>query len=476
MPFTAKLVSTVGIICLGSLQFGYHMAELNAPGAVLLCRADIPGELSYEDSLFGRNGFKPCVPLSSEEFGLVVSIFSIGGLLGSFYAGTLADSVGRRKTAVIHNAVFLCGSLLATLTNNYIGLLVGRFVSGIGAGLALVVTSLVINEIAPEDSKGFLGSMNQVLVNVGILLTQVLALWWNTTDDWRLLLLTGAVIAALNLVLVLVYVDESPMWLFNNGMAPQAFAVLHKLRGGEYATARNEVSSWRNSQADDSLLQSEGVATGSRASAGGVTLREYLLSPEYAPSRKVGTGILVLQQFCGINLIIFYGVQVLNGLFPESSTMINCLISVVNTVVTFALAPLVDKLGRKPLLLTLVSMMGISCVLLGYGIDYSHALPSVVGTFTYMTFFAVGLGPIPFLLVGEVTQPRAKAPAQSWGVTMNWVSTFIVGFCFPILNDLWIGAKVYYIFGAMCVVAFFFVRNNVPETKGCTSYEQVWRK
>lgn len=472
---TARLIATVAVICIGSLQFGYHMAELNSPEAIISCKTTVPGSIPYELSFFGQRGFASCISLTSEQVGLVTSIFSIGGLVGSFYVGTLADSIGRKKTALVHNVVFFIGSFLNGVSNSFAALLFGRFVAGIGAGSALVVTSLVINEIAPPLFKGFLGSMNQVSVNIGILFTQVLALWWCNNNDWRWLLFMGSMIAVTNFVLILLYVDESPMWLYNNGFSSQAFTVLHTLRGGEYATARNEVNSWKQGDAsieDGSLLQEDGVEAAGVKSA--ITLKEYLVSPEYRNSRVVSTGILVLQQFCGINSIIFYGVSVLVSIFPEAAVFINCMISVVNAVVTFASAPLVDKLGRKPLLTASVTMMGILSVLLGYGISTSNPTFSIVGTFVYITFFAVGLGPIPFLLVGEVTQPKAKALAQSWGVTMNWLATFVVGFLFPVIKNSWVGAGVYYIFSAMCAVSYFFIRNYIPETKGRNTYEEVW--
>jgi MFS family permease len=155
--------------------------------------------------------------------------------------------------------------------------------------------------------------------------------------------------------------------------------------------------------------------------------------------------------------------------------MINCLISVVNVVVTFVAAPLVDRLGRKPLLLTSVSVMAVLTILMGFGIIGTNSVLSIVGTFAYITFFALGLGPIPFLIVSEVTQPTAKALAQSWGMTMNWLATFVVGFLFPLLKNSWIGGGVYFIFTFMCVVAFLFVKKYVPETKGTSSYDEVWK-
>lgn len=452
---TLRLVLSVAVICVGSLQFGYHMAELNAPELVLSCKSPKPGRVPYLDSYFGKHGYAQCIPLTADQVGLVTSIFSIGGLLGSLYVGKVANSIGRRKTALLHNFIYALGSFVSGAANSYVALAAGRFISGAAAGLAIVITSLFINEIAPPSCKGVLGLMNQVSINVGILATQLLALRWSNDNDWRWLLFAACGIALFGLVVTL-SVDELPMWLAENGNSGAAFAALHRLRGGEYADLRAEVSSWQLEEGHKSVL-----------------LQQYLVRPEYRPSRTVATGILVLQQFCGINSIIFYGVSVLVSIFPTKSALINCAVSIVNLVVTFSAAPLVDSLGRKPLLLTSVGLMGLLTVLLGLGILSQSSFLSVAGTFVYITFFAVGLGPIPFLLVGEVTQPQAKALAQSWGVTLNWIATFVVGYTFPVLMKH-IGGAVYFIFAAMCALTFVFVLRVVPETKGRHTYEEVW--
>lgn len=486
MTLTGKLVTTVSIICLGSLQFGYHMSELNSPESIISCRVSRPGPEPYLDSWFGKNGFAMCIPLTTEQVGLVTSIFSIGGLIGSFYVGSVADRIGRKKTALLHCFIYFLGSCVNGISNTFITLVLGRFIAGLGAGAALVVTPIFINEISPTDKKGLLGSMNQVSVNIGILFTQLLALKWCNNNEWRFLLLMGSLLAFVNFFLVLFYVDESPMWLFNNGSIDDAFVNLHRLRSGNYNDSRSEVNGWGSNEGQlllpndiesnsDSTTGETTMSQSTISSPAAVTLETYLKSSEFNNSKIVATGVLIFQQFCGINSIIFYGVSVLISIFPNYAIIINCLISLVNVVVTFVAATVVDKLGRKPLLLTSVSFMGVSTILIGIGIIFSNSIASIVGTFSYITFFAIGLGPIPFLLVSEVTQLKAKASAQSWGTTMNWLATFIVGFLFPILKNSWLGGGVYFIFTLMCVLTYGFIRKRVPETKGMSTYEQVWR-
>lgn len=475
---TGNLLATISIICLGSLQFGYHMAELNSPESVMTCQKQIDG-VPYEQSFFGRHGYKQCIPMESDQFGMITSIFSIGGLLGSFYVGKVADLYGRKKTSLIHGIFYIVGSGINATANSYFQLIIGRFICGLGAGCALVVTALLINELSPTSTKGLLGSMNQVSINIGILFTQVLSLLWATSNDWRWLLLMGSILGLINLLLVLFYLEESPMWLVANNQSDEAFTILHKLRGGQYNDLRQEVSSWKSADVNDRLLETgEGDDNNDNDSDNNtkstITLTDYLTDRQYRPSVIVSTGILTFQQFDGINSIIFYGVNILIGIFPNHSIIINCLISTVNVVVTFLSAQYVDKLGRKPLLLTSVTFLGIATILMAIGIINTNAILSIVGTFTYITFFAVGLGPIPFLLVGEVTQPRAKASAQSWGTAMNWVATFIVGYLFPILKNR-LGGYVYFIFLIMCGLSFVFIKTNIPETKGKGNYQEVWQ-
>ncbi|EMG48608.1 Glucose transporter of the major facilitator superfamily, putative [Candida maltosa Xu316] len=458
------------------------MAELNSPELVLTCRRSQPGSTPYEDSFFGYNGFRQCIPMTAEQIGLATSIFSIGGLVGSFYVGHLADKHGRKKTSLLHCLLYIIGSSINGLSNTYVSLLIGRFICGLGAGSALVITSIYINEVSPIETKGLLGSMNQLSINIGILFTQLLSLKWSNDNDWRWLLFMGSFLAIANLVVVLVYLTESPVWLANQGDNTQAFTVLHRLRGGSYTVATDEVNSWKNQNNNsdrngtpesETLLEEGNGTTISGNTTRRVTVKDYVTLPEYRNSLIASTGILVLQQFDGINSIIFYGVSVLVSIFPNHSIIINCLISLINVVVTFVSATIVDKLGRKPLLLLSVSVLGFATVLMGLGIIWTNSVLSIVGTFTYITFFAIGLGPIPFLLVGEVTQPIAKASAQSWGTSMNWIATFIVGYSFPVLKE-WLGGSVYFIFTIMCGVSVWFITNKVPETKGKHSYMEVW--
>ncbi|KAJ1541061.1 uncharacterized protein FZC25_8978g4847 [Saccharomyces cerevisiae] len=185
---TGHLILGTIVACLGSIQYGYHIAELNAPQEFLSCsRFEAPDEnISYDDTWVGQHGLKQCIALTDSQYGAITSIFSIGGLFGSYYAGNWANRYGR------------------------------KFLVGMSCGTAIVITPLFINEIAPVEWRGAMGSMNQVSINLGILLTQTLALKYADSYNWRWLLFSGSVIAVAN-ILAWLKVDESPRWLVSHG-------------------------------------------------------------------------------------------------------------------------------------------------------------------------------------------------------------------------------------------------------------------
>nr|QFR37157.1 MFS transporter [Cyberlindnera americana] len=467
--WTRKLIVSVAVACFGSLQYGYHMSELNGPSSVLSCQGDIPVPgIEYGETFFGKIGASQCIPMDDQGLGLVTAIFSIGGLASSYYAGHLADKYGRKTTLLFNGAIFVFGSLIETFANTSTILAIGRFFSGFGAGCAIVVTPLIINEMSPHGLKGFLGSMNQVAINIGILTTQILAVSWANSIQWRYLLLVGALLGALNSLFVYFFIEESPKWLAVNGDLVQAREVIFKLRG-DFSLVDQEIRSY-GSETQESLLESGSIEEAAKPV---VSLSNYVSDPLYRKSFIVVTAVLAGQQLCGINSIVFYGVGTIRKILPNWAVLINCGISFGNALITFLAAPLVDSHGRKPCLLGSVTVMGISSVLMAIGILQSIPVATVLATFTYVASFAMGLGPIPFLLIPEVTQSEARGAAQSYGTCVNWITTFLIGYLFPIADSL-IGGYVYLCFAAICASFVVFVKTGLPETKGKKTYEEVW--
>lgn len=463
---TKPLITATIVACLASVQYGYHMSELNGPGEVLSCQASVPlPGVAYPGSFFDRMGRVECLSMDEKGLGFVTAIFSIGGLLSSLYAGVLVDLLGRKKLMIFNGVVYIIGSFIETVANNATGMAIGRFVSGLGAGCSIVVTPLFINEITPNELKGFLGSMNQVAINVGILLTQVLAVRWANSIQWRYLLVIGMVLGALNIIAVF-FIDESPKWLISKGRKQEAKQVLTDLRGINYLGIDDELSSFG---IQDRLLPNPNTANKIQ----NISFYSYLTNKTFKNSLIAATALMAGQQFCGVNSIIFYGVSTIRKLVPDYAVAINCFISLGNAVITFSAAPFIDKYGRKPCLMLSVSIMGLMSALVSLGILQSIPLVTVIATFGYVASFAIGLGPIPFLMLSEVTQLEARGTAQSYGTSINWIATFLVGYLFPIADSL-IGGYVYFIFAFICVIFVLFLKSFLPETKGTKSYEEVW--
>ncbi|CDO95646.1 unnamed protein product [Kluyveromyces dobzhanskii CBS 2104] len=488
--FTPHLLLSMLVACLGSLQYGYHMGELNAPQDYITCRAELnPG---YDDSVLGRLGLSQCIPLTDSQFGLITSIFSIGGLIGSLVAGPLADSYGRKPISYWNCSIGIFGAIYLFLSDSYYGMLLGRLLAGISCGSLIVITPLFINEMSPAHLKGSLGSMNQVSINCGILITQSLAMMWANMLQWRWILLFGGLISLVNFVL-LFKINESPRWLVSQGNMSDAEDVLSQLRGISRQESRQEIDGWiqgsqsvrnfsdlearGNSQPSlgaDLHLDRPSSTRSSLRDSESITLLEYWNDPKYRYPRRVITTILMAQQFCGINSIVFYGVKVIKKAFPDTAIIINFCISLVNVLITFFSSPLVDHWGRKPLLISSSMLMSVCSFMICFGIIENAPVLLVTFVVLYISAFAGGLGPIPFLIISELSHSETVGVAQSYGTTMNWIATFAVGYGFPALNSIMDG-YVFLLFSAVAVCFSVYVYKFVPETKGKMDYTDVWK-
>lgn len=444
--WTTQLIVNVGICCLASIQYGYHMAELNAPAKFI----------------------RLTLNLSQSQIGLITAIFSIGGLVSSTFASKISTKKGLKTSFVCTSICYIIGSFIESNAQSYYTMLFGRFTSGMGAGLAIVYVPIYVNDVAPVDLRGILGSMTQISVNLGILLTQVLAIFWNDAGQWRKILHTGWVIGILNIGGVYMLLSESPKWLITRAEHKNeklGIDTLANLRGRD--DVKDEIAVWKS----DSQLHQTLIETSPHLKHMGFWY--YLTDKHYSNSRMIATFMMFGQQFAGINSVIFYGVDILSKVFPKHSVLINVLISLGNTIITGLSSLFLDRAGRKPLLILSLLAMMFSLIILCVGVLINSSLLTVASIFTYVGCFAIGCGPIPFMIVSEVSQSEVKDVAQSWATDCNWVSVFVVGTMFPILNTM-IGGWVYIIFAVICFVFTAFVFIFVPETKGCRTYEEVW--
>lgn len=415
--------------------------------------------------------------MNDPTYAAVSSIFTLGGLIGALAAGPYSSRVGRIRPMRLTAPFFLAGSILETLAPNPVVMGIGRFLSGIGAGASIVIVPIYISEIAPESARGALGASTQVGINIGILITQVLGYFLSRGNLWRIILGAGGCIAVLQAV-GLVGVVESPEWLASKGRVGDATRTLQKLRGGN---AGEEADKWGD---EDDANETQGLLdqrgeTGSTSSSrrGGkeeVGFFEVARHPDHWRAIVAVVAVMIAQQFSGINAVMMYSKYFLKGIMPTGADLITVAVGVLNLIVTAACAPLADKLGRKTCLLASIAGMAINAMLLGIGLAKNIQILCAICTLLFVASFAVGLGPVPFILASELVGPEAVGATQSWALGANWVATFIVAQFFPVLDNALGKGQVFWLFTALGAIFFTFIAWWVPESKGRKDADEVW--
>lgn len=464
---SAKLhfAMAIAAACIASVQFGYHIAELNAPQGVIPCARVSSKNVSR--NWWSSHGYSECIELTDIQYGAVTSVFSLGGLLGSYGVSYFADRYGRKTISMAASFMALVGSAVLSLANSYSQLMLGRTMVGIASGTTLVMTPIIIKEISPVNLRGSMGTLNQFSINLGILLTQLIAAKYSTQDGWRWILIAGALLALLNFFMWL-FVHETPQWLLRKRDINGAEVSLFHIRGGDSAAIKQEVEDMQRDLESENFEDSENLSSFSTP-----TLKQYFTESRFKKPRRAIMALLMGQQFCGINSIIFYGVKVLSSILPNHALLMNILISVVNLTITGMSSLLIDKHGRKPLLLLSTFTLAVASLLISMGILNEWVAISVFAIFSYIGAFAIGLGPIPFLIVSELSAGTDVATAQSYGTICNWLATFVVGYAFPPIHAR-LGGYVYMLFGLFAIVLTKYIWCELPETRGKAKYQDVW--
>ncbi|ATY66133.1 MFS glucose [Cordyceps militaris] len=491
---TFHLIATLVIATLGPLQFGFHLAELNAPQDVITCKKKTISSLVKlaAHRVFVASGRQDdasswvpaCIPMNEAAFAFVSSAFTVGGLLGALSSGQFASKRGRLPAMRLTALLFALGSLVETVAGSVAVFSLGRFLAGIGAGGATVIVPLYISEIAPRDQRGLFGVMTQVSINVGILTAQVLGYFFSHGGAWRVIL-GAAVCIGVAQAIGLLAVPESPAWVATHGDVSRAKKILQRIRGHK-VDIEEETIAWgavgSSGEAQGLLSQSEeGIASTEEGTVPKhLGFLQVVKDPSYRPAIVAVVGSMFVQQFCGINSIIMYSVSLLQDLLPISSVLLTILVSVVNLAMTVACSPLPDRIGRKTCLMISVIGQGCSSFALALSIVSGFQILSAFAVVFFVAFFAVGLGPVPFILASELVGQEAVGAAQSWALAGAYVSTFIVAQFFPMLNTALNdafgghGGWVYFVFAAVAAASALFISWRIPETKGKKDVDEVW--
>jgi sugar porter (SP) family MFS transporter len=428
--------------------------------------------------------------MTEAEFAALSSMFVLGGFGGAITAGPISTSYGRLLAMRITSLFFVLGSALETLAGTVPIMSIGRFLAGVGAGASTVIVPLYISEVAPPKERGLFGSLTQVTINSGILITQTLGYFLSKGFLWRIILAVGACIGLVQGI-GLCFVPESPAWLAAHKDPQVAIRTLQRIRGKGYSIAE-EIEDWEgdkgeaeeerllNPPALESTPRRESTTSAkSQKSIPHVGFFQVVRDPLYQPAIIAVIGIMFAQQFCGINSIMMYSVSLLSGVLPYSSAGVTILISIVNLLTTISCAPLADKIGRKACLLLSISGMGTASLLLAISLRLEIKILSAISVLLFVAFFATGLGPVPFMMASELVGQEAVGATQSWCLGANYVATFIVAQFFPLLNtglNERFGGKgwAYFVFAGLAALSFAFVSWRVPETRGKKDPDEVW--
>lgn len=426
--------------------------------------------------------------MDDAQFAVVSSMFTLGGLIGALGSGPIATKKGRLLAMRLTSLFYILGSVVETLGASIAVLAVGRVLSGVGAGAATVIVPIYISEVAPPRERGIFGAMTQVSINVGILVTQTMGYFLSYGSAWRWILGAGIVIGVTQGVGLLL-VPESPTWLAANESVTQAKRILQKIRGRRFDITE-ETASWDSSAVapeEEGLLDNPAANSRRGSTARKVDGKsndhlgflELVRDPLYRPALVAAVGVMCAQQLCGINSIIMYSVSLLRDLLPISSALLTIMISAINLVTTVACSPLPDKLGRKTCLLLSIFGQGASALALALSILFETKILSAVMVLFFVAFFAVGLGPVPFILASELVGQEAVGALQSCCLGANYIATFLVAQFFPIINlalneHFGRAGWVYFIFTALASLCGLFVFWYVPETKGKKDVDDVW--
>ncbi|KAG8759840.1 hypothetical protein FRC12_009681 [Ceratobasidium sp. 428] len=424
---TRYLPLAVAWVVICSFQHGYHIAALNQIQAVLTCKvtADPP---QINDATFTS-----CIPMTDAQFGILTAMFTIGGFAGSLGAGRFLN-LGRKHAVMWHGGLLIAGSLLMSTANSMFVLMAGRLLIGLGCGIGICSVPIYLAEISPPAIQGRIGVLNQLGIVIGIFIASLFGLALAKPSSWRWVLFNSAVAAVAQLVLGLIIV-ESPSWLRAQGRTEEATKAASRLWTVTKAVDSDEREALLESEVEAHVPE-EATEAGEHRPA--INVPSLLASSDlYRPVALVLVAMFV-QQASGINAVMYFSNDILSRVVPREVAAYTSLgITVLNAIMTFPAIFLVDRLGRKPLLM--MSLIGamISNAALGIALDAGITTLSSVAVLTFVASFAIGLGPVPYLMISELTPYYAVSAMSSLSMSVNWSTNFLIGAAFlPLRNFL----------------------------------------
>ena len=398
--------------------------------------------------------------LNAYQEGFAVSNLMIACVIGALLAGPIADWTGRKKVLILCAVLFTVSAILSALPRSFTELVIARFIGGMGVGMASVVSPMYIAEISPAKIRGRLVALNQLAIVVGILLSYLSN--WLLVDtginNWRYMLV-AEILPAITFLVGLFFIPESPRWLTKEGLEKEALDVLNIVAGA--ANADHELQEVKKSLSEKST-----------------SLKE-LLHPSLRRVLIVGILFSLFAHITGIDTIIYYGPIIFleSGFKTDSALLASVMIGITNLIFTFVGMAMVDKAGRKFLLLVGLAGMGISMTLVGLCMqsDMISAKWTLLWIMTYIASFAMSIGVVIWVYLSEIYPTRVRGQALSVATMVLWLGNVILTQLFPVMMERF-GGGTFYIFSFICLLAFIFTWTMVKETKGVSleEIEEMW--
>ncbi|XP_043595601.1 solute carrier family 2, facilitated glucose transporter member 1-like isoform X3 [Bombus pyrosoma] len=455
-----RLAFAIAAAALGSsFQHGYNTGVVNAPQQLI--------ENWISDLKMNRTGQVTKQSEVTMIWAIAVSIFCVGGMIGGSLVGSIADRFGRKGGLLLNNILVLLTVIFegcAKAAKSYEMIIIGRFLIGINAGLNAGLAPMYLSEISPIHLRGAVGTVYQLVITMSILVSQILGLEQilGTDDHWPLLLCL-TIVPAIFQVVTLPLCPESPKYLLlSKGKDMEAQRALAWLRGT--IEVHDEMEEMRTEYESVKLVPK-------------VTLKELFVNPSLRIPLMIAIMVMFAQQLSGINAVMFFSTKIFTMAQLDKTAAQNATMAVgaMNVVMTFVSLILVEKAGRKTLLLAGFSGMFIDTALLAICLAFADtsraaAYSSIVLVMTFVILFATGPGSIPWFLVSELFNQSARPAATSVAIAVNWTANFIVSIGFLPLQEA-LGAYVFIIFAALQAFFVFFIYKKVPETKNKTMEE-----
>lgn len=395
--------------------------------------------------------------LTTSMKGAIVSSVLLGAMFGSLFSGSLTDRFGRRRLMLIISALFILGTCIASFASQVSAILYGRLIIGFAIGIGSYTAPLYIAEVAPFNLRGALVSLNQLMITIGILCSFIIDFAFTNFDgSWRWMFGIGLVPAIL-LSVGMIFLPESPRWLVKQNRIDQATETLRQLRKTDDVSA--EINDIKNSLNVKKARFAD------------------IFSPWIRPVLFLGAILGFIQQVTGINTIIYYAPTIFKmaGFADDSTSILATVgIGVVNVLATVFAIMFLDRIGRRPLLLT--GLVGMCISLLGlaatFYFDLNMPWLAVGCTFFYIICFAFSLGAILWLVVSEIFPLEVRATAMGIAVFSCWFWNCVVSYTFLTLLENFGAAKTFSFYAIMCIFSFIFCYYKTPETNGVT-LEQI---